>query len=105
MRAGAFANALILFTLPLTSLVMVGPYVIKRSTQYLRRVDTSSGLVYAISTIGSVVGTLLLGFYLLPQFGTRVVIFSLSLMLMGLAILLALVDGPAVFRLLPTGLC
>ena len=95
MRAGAFSSALILFTLPLTSLAMVGPYVIKRSTQDLRRVGTSSGLVYAISTIGSVVGTLLLGFYLLPQFGTRVVIFSLSLVLMGLATLLALVDKPA----------
>ncbi|MDN5751651.1 MAG: fused MFS/spermidine synthase, partial [Nitrosospira sp.] len=95
MRAGAFTSALVLFTLPLTSLAMVGPYVIKRSTQHLRHVGTSSGSVYAISTVGSVVGTLLLGFYLLPQLGTRVIIFSLSLVLIGLATVLAVSDRPA----------
>ncbi|SFW16196.1 fused MFS/spermidine synthase [Nitrosovibrio sp. Nv17] len=94
MRMGAFASALVLFTLPLTSLAMVGPCVIKRSTWNLRHVGTASGAVYAISTVGSVAGTLLLGFYLLPQFGTRSVIFALSLGLVALAAILALVDRP-----------
>jgi spermidine synthase len=89
LRAGAFASALLLFTLPLTALAMVGPYVIKRATRDLSGVGTASGTVYAISTVGSVVGTLLLGFFLLPMFGTRAIIVSLSLLLGLLAILVA----------------
>jgi spermidine synthase len=89
LRAGAFTSALILFTFPLTALAMVGPYVIKRATRDLSRVGTAAGSVYAISTVGSVAGTLLLGFYLLPQFGTRAIVFSLSLILTGLAIMVA----------------
>ncbi len=81
LRAGAFASALLLFTLPLTALAMVGPYVIKRATRDLSGVGTVAGSVYAISTVGSVAGTLLLGFFLLPMFGTRAIIFSLSLLL------------------------
>jgi spermidine synthase len=90
LRAGAFASALLLFTLPLTALAMVGPYVIKRATRDLSGVGTASGTVYAISTVGSVAGTLLLGFFLLPMFGTRAIIFSLSLLLATLAVLVAL---------------
>ena len=93
LRAGAFVSALLLFTLPLTALAMVGPYVIKRATRDLSGVGTVAGSVYAISTVGSVAGTLLLGFYLLPMFGTRAIIFSLSLLLAMLAVLVAWYEG------------
>jgi len=96
LRAGAFMSALLLFTLPLTALAMVGPYVIKRATRDLSGVGTVAGSVYAISTVGSVVGTLLLGFYLLPQFGTRTIIFSLSLLLTIMAVLIAWHERQAV---------
>jgi len=89
LRMGAFTSAFVLFTLPLTALAMVGPYVIKRATRDLSGVGTASGTVYAISTVGSVAGTVLLGFYLLPQFGTQAIILSLSLILTGLAIVVA----------------
>ncbi|MEQ1620769.1 MAG: spermidine synthase [Methyloglobulus sp.] len=92
IRLGAFASALILFTLPLTLLAMVGPFVIKLATQNLHDVGTASGSVYAVSTVGSVIATLMLGFYLLPVFGTRSIIFALSLMLLVLAVLLMLRD-------------
>jgi spermidine synthase len=85
LRAGAFISALLLFTLPLTALAMVGPYVIKRATRDLSGVGTASGTVYAVSTIGSVAGTLLLGFYLLPLFGTKAILIALSLLLATLA--------------------
>jgi len=94
LRAGAFASAFFLFTLPLTALAMVGPYVIKRATRDLSGVGTAAGTVYAISTVGSVAGTLLLGFFLLPMFGTRTIIFSLSLLLGILAVLVAWHESP-----------
>jgi len=66
---------------------MVGPYVIKRAARDLSAVGTVAGSVYAISTVGSVAGTLLLGFFLLPLFGTRAILFSLSLVLALLEVL------------------
>lgn len=95
LRAGAFAAALTLFLPPLTALAMVGPYVIKQTAWDLRAVGTVSGLVYAVSTVGSVIGTLLLGFFLLPAFGTRTILVSLSLLLGSLTFLVAWCDRPA----------
>jgi spermidine synthase len=86
IRGGAFVSAFLLFSIPLTALAMVGPFVIKLATQNLQGVGRAAGSVYAISTMGSVLATLLLGFYLLPLFGTRTIIFALSLLLLGLAI-------------------
>jgi len=85
IRLGAFASATLLFTLPLTGLAMVGPYAIKRATARLEGVGMAVGSIYAVSTLGSVAGTLLLGFYLLPHFGTRTILFSLSLVLVLMA--------------------
>jgi spermidine synthase len=89
LRGGAFTGALVLFTFPLTALAMVGPYVIKRATRDLSGVGTVAGSVYAVSTVGSVAGTLLLGFYLLPMFGTKAILITLSLLLAVLAALVA----------------
>ncbi|MCQ8104864.1 fused MFS/spermidine synthase [Methylomonas sp. SURF-2] len=86
IRAGAFASALLLFSAPLTALAMVGPFAIKLATRDLRGVGRAVGSVYAVSTLGSVVATLVLGFYLLPLFGTRAIIFSLSLLLFAWAL-------------------
>lgn len=87
LRGGAFTSALVLFTFPLTALAMVGPYVIKRATSDLSAVGTVAGSVYAVSTVGSVAGTLLLGFFLLPMFGTRAILIAVSLLLVALAAL------------------
>jgi len=92
IRGGAFVSALLLFTLPLTALAMVGPFVIKLAIDNVRGVGGVVGSVYAVSTLGSVLATLLLGFYLLPLFGTRVIIFSVSLILAALAVLLLVCD-------------
>ena len=92
IRGGAFASALMLFTLPLTALAMVGPFAIKLATRDIQGVGRAVGSIYAVSTVGSVMGTLLLAFYLLPTFGTRVIIFCLSMLLLVLAMVLMLRD-------------
>src|SRR5690625_5909934 len=66
LRWGALSSAFILFSPCLMMLGMVGPFVIKTVTSGLERVGRTAGTVYAISTLGSVAGTLILGFYLLP---------------------------------------
>src|SRR5690625_6527510 len=71
---------------------MVGPFVIKTVTSGLERVGRTAGTVYAISTLGSVAGTLILGFYLLPILGTQTIIISLSLLMFVMALVLAVFE-------------
>ncbi len=107
IRGGAFLSALLLFTIPLTALAMVGPFVIKLATQDLQGVGRAAGSVYAVSTLGSVVATLLLGFLLLPVLGTRSIIFALSIVLLLLALAWMMQDKAGFTRAaanLPLGL-
>ncbi len=92
VRAGAFTSALLLFSVPLTLLAMVGPRVIKLCTSRLESVGRSAGSVYAFSTVGSVLGTLVLGFFLLPMMGTRTILYGVSVGLLVLAAVLALYE-------------
>ncbi|CAA9890924.1 SAM-dependent methyltransferase [Candidatus Methylobacter favarea] len=87
LRLGAFASAFVLFMPSLTMLGMVGPFAIKLSTSRLDGIGAGAGSIYAVSTVGSVVGTLLLGFFLFPAAGSREILISLA----GLLFLLALV--------------
>lgn len=70
LNAGALASSAIVFCLPLGLLGMVGPFVIRLLCEGRQRVGVTAGGVYAISTIGSVAGTLLTGLWLIPEFGT-----------------------------------
>lgn len=92
LRAGAFVSALVLFSPSLTLLGMVGPFAIKRATARLDGVGASAGAVYAVSTIGSVVGTLGLGFFLFPLLGSREILVGLGLALLLLAVAVAVYE-------------
>jgi spermidine synthase len=92
LRGGAFTSALVLFFPSLTLLGMVGPYAIKLATSQLDGVGSSSGTIYAVSTLGSVIGTLLLGFFLFPWVGSRQILVSLGLILFVLAIAVAIFE-------------
>ena len=81
LRTGAFVSALVLFSPSLTLLGMVGPFAIKLSTSQLEGVGNSAGSIYAVSTLGSVIGTLVLGFYLFPMIGSRQILVGLGLLL------------------------
>lgn len=89
LRAGAFTSALLLFSPSLTFLGMVSPFAIKLATKGLDAVGTSSGSIYAVSTIGSVIGTLLLGFFMFPKYGSREILIGAALLLLLLAMAVA----------------
>jgi len=69
LEGGALASSMVVFFLPLGLLGMTSPFVIKIITERGRKVGATAGGVYAISTVGSVAGTLLTAFYLIPQCG------------------------------------
>jgi spermidine synthase len=70
LRGGALASSAVLFFLPLSLLGFTGPFVIRLLSETRRGVGMTAGCVYAVSTLGSVAGTLLTGLWLVPQFGT-----------------------------------
>ena len=92
LRGGAFVSALVLFSPSLTLLGMVSPFAIKLATAKLEGVGSSSGTIYAVSTVGSVIGTLLLGFFLFPWVGSRQILVSLGLILLVLSIIVSIYE-------------
>lgn len=60
---------------------MVSPYAAKLKLSSLETSGSAIGNLYAISTAGSIVGTFLSGFYLIPHFGTNVLLIILSIIL------------------------
>lgn len=85
LRMGTFISTLVLFTPSLFMLGMVGPFAVKLATSSLDGVGTSTGSIYAVSTVGSVIGTLFLGFYLFPQVGSREIFIGVGIALLALS--------------------
>jgi predicted membrane-bound spermidine synthase len=81
-------SALVLFSPSLTMRGMVSPFAIKLATTRSEGVGRSSGAIYAVSTVGSVIGTLLLGFWILPLVGSREVLLGMGLLLLAAPIAL-----------------
>ena len=70
LRWGALVSSVIIFFLPLGLLGTVSPFVIRLLSEKGRGIGLTAGGIYALSTVGSVAGTLLAGLYLIPEFGT-----------------------------------
>jgi len=89
----------ILFGLPALLLGSVTPYTARLIIRSLGRVGTGVGQVSGCSTVGSILGTLGTAFYLVTWMGTRGLLISNGVLLVGLGAVLAVVDafhrGPA----------
>ena len=86
IMAGSFLAVLILFSLPVTLLGCVSPFVIRLLMDDRSRAGQISGQVYALSTLGSILGTFLPVLWLIPEIGTArtFLVFSGILLLVGL---------------------
>ncbi len=84
---GSFTAVLILFIVPVTILGTISPFAIRLAIVDSRQAGSISGRIYAISTLGSFVGTFLPVLVLIPLVGTTFtfLIFSLFLTLVALA--------------------
>lgn len=69
--AGSFLAALLLLALPVGLLGTVSPFVIRLLLSTVETAGSLAGWVYAISTLGSLVGTVLPVLWMLPVWGTR----------------------------------
>jgi spermidine synthase len=75
-----------LFLLPGVFIGTVSPYVIRLAATKLHTVGSTAGTLYAISTCGSIFGTLLTAFYLIPALGVSNIIHALGITLVCLSL-------------------
>ena len=83
---GSFTTVLILFSLPVTLLGMISPFAIRLSIDDPKNAGDVSGKIYAISTLGSFLGTFLPVLVFIPLIGTTrtFLVFSLFLLFISL---------------------
>ena len=89
IRVSLIIASLILFSPASILLGMVSPYAAKLKLDSLNTSGATIGNLYAISTAGSIVGTFLSGFYLIPHFGTTRLLIILAIILIIVSFFLA----------------
>jgi spermidine synthase len=86
LLVGPFVAVLAIFAVPVTLLGCISPFVVRLLMDRLERAGNVAGHTYAISTAGSLLGTLLPVFVLIPVTGTRNTFVILSLLLMAVGL-------------------
>jgi hypothetical protein len=86
-RGGPLLACLALFCLPTLFLGMVSPYLVQLLVKQTRHAGRGAGTLYAVSTCGSILGTLGTSFYLIAWMGTRMCLLVLGLSLLSLSLL------------------
>lgn len=87
--------ALMLFGVPSTMLGIVSPYAVRLKVKSLETSGSVVGNLYAISSIGSIAGTFLAGFYLIAVLGTTRILLADAIALTLAALLLYVRDAGA----------
>jgi len=91
---GSFSAVIILFFIPVTLLGTASPFAIKLSAMQDTQIGKVSGRIYAISTVGSFIGSFLPVLLLVPLIGTyRTFLFSSLLLMVTAMICYAVSEG------------
>lgn len=67
----SFLGTMLLFALPITALGAISPWAIRLSVRDVAEAGTVAGRLYALSTVGSIIGTFLPVLVLIPAIGTQ----------------------------------
>jgi spermidine synthase len=70
LAIGSFVSVLVLFAIPVTLLGTVSPFAIRLAVTDVQSAGKISGRLYAVSTLGSLVGTFLSVVLIIPELGT-----------------------------------
>jgi spermidine synthase len=106
---GSFFAALALFAIPVTLLGAVSPFAIRLALVDVGQAGTVAGRLYALSTVGSIIGTFVSAIVTIPLLGTqRTMLGSAALLLLAAALLLGarwqlLTVGVAALLFVPAG--
>ncbi len=83
---GSFFGSLLLMALPMLLFGCISPFAIRMRTENVRSSGETAGNIYALSTIGSIVGSFLPVLVLIPVFGTRATFLIMGVALMALSL-------------------
>ncbi|MBI5728268.1 MAG: fused MFS/spermidine synthase [Candidatus Magasanikbacteria bacterium] len=89
LRLASLAATLIIFAPPSVLLGMVSPYAVKLKMQTIATSGATVGNLYAISTVGSIFGTFIAGFYLIALLGNTSILFILAITIVAVSLLAA----------------
>jgi spermidine synthase len=108
LALGSLLASLFLFFVPLSLLAMVCPFLVRVMTESLAGVGSNVGRLTAISTLGSVAGTVLIGYVLIPFLPNPLTMYLTAAVLLAVAVLHFLVfdrqPGPRSWLVVLTGL-
>jgi spermidine synthase len=79
--------SVILLTIPTMYLGMVSPYALRLVAKNIDEIGDVSGSLSSLNTIGSIFGTFLTVFFLIPNFGTRETLLSMGVFLVMISML------------------
>ncbi|MCA9860365.1 MAG: fused MFS/spermidine synthase [Thermomicrobiales bacterium] len=89
---GSLFAALFLMAIPMLLFGCISPFAIRMRTQNIRSSGATAGNIYALSTVGSILGSFLPVLVLIPLFGTRATFLMMGAALMVLALIGLVVD-------------
>ncbi len=81
------AGAIVLFVIPSIVMGMVSPFAVRLKARAVGTMGQTAGNLYAISTMGSIIGTLIASFVLINYMGVRSIILVLGFTLMVMAVI------------------
>jgi predicted membrane-bound spermidine synthase len=96
---GSLLGVILLFAVPITLLGFVSPFAIRLLVEDVAKTGNTAGGLYALGTVGSLVGSFLPALFMIPLVGTTWTFYILSL-----ALILVALFGLVVARRLPAGL-
>lgn len=86
-KSGPFLASAVLFLLPSIGMGVVSPFAVRLATHTVASVGKTAGTLYALSTFGSIAGTMLTTFVLIPTTGAGTILKALALALLATALL------------------
>lgn len=84
-RSGSLVAAFAFFFLPSILLAMISPYGVKLASHSLTTIGNTAGRLSAISSAGSIIGTIVTSFFLIPAIGVRNIVHTLGIILLLMA--------------------
>jgi MFS family permease len=84
-------SSIVLFSVPSLLLGMVSPFAARLRMHSVASSGRTVGNLYALSTIGSIVGVFVAGFYLIPHFPISMILVLFSMILITISLFLNLV--------------
>jgi len=102
LKTGPLAAAIMLFALPLCIFSMASPFAIRLQSKAVEKAGHVSGRIFAISTAGSLLGAVLAGFYLIPNFLLKDIFSVTAIVIMLIAFIGLIIEKAPQNIIIPT---